>query len=339
MRLLSSIFVFTLLFFMFVAFVVPLGGRARRVSTVVKKTNVKSVPIELDNNVKSDYRKTDGNNNDNKGNKILMLTSSSDTTTTGKGIVEAPEHDEHMRVNLALNRTVRLSTSPEASKSYALQVVDGDASTGIVTAFEESPFLVVDLGLQAYVDEISIVTGEHKLQDLMVAMVDDRNVALTKNMSEFAERANWIQSFATDFATTVCHVHATGRFVRVHKTTPGRLRINEVEVWGVPLASRQKSVAHCLSGEDGTEICSSNGACVGNRCVCNTLTTGSHCEEMRRFPLVGFFYYSIVIGSVMTNELTFIPGVDCGVGVRGVVTPLSIVCEESREGAIIVIVI
>jgi len=190
--------------------------------------------------------------------------------------------EDHIISNIALNKTVRLSSSSSADLNYGRFAVDGEIDTFVESAIERyEPYLVVDLGSESYIDEITIISPLD-LGDVATYATDVKSLAFTRNASELLDRAAWHSAAFGAGTHVTLHAHATGRYVRVQLTESGkRLRISELVVRGVKLNPREKAFSQCLSGHDGSEVCSSRGVCARGRCSCGAFYHGHRCEHVR----------------------------------------------------------
>jgi hypothetical protein len=253
-----------------------------------------------------------GNNNINKkhgriGNNEKMsemVTLVAAAGVIGQGLDEfIPSgellHEDHVVVNLALNKSVRLSSSASADGNYGRLAVDGDESTFVETALEKTnPYIVVDLGAESYIDEITLI-GPYELGEITAFAMDQRSTAFSRNLSDLAERANWQTSATVVGNHVTLHAHTTGRYVRVQRLTPSKLAISEFIVRGVKLSLREKAYSQCLSGHDGSEVCSSRGVCARGRCNCGAFYTGFRCERVRLSVFTSCTLVFVVFGGLV----------------------------------------
>ena len=217
--------------------------------------------------------------------KFVEPSASTVVTDVGFGSMESLamiNTEDHTVINLALNKSVRLSSSSSADRNYAKRAVDGMEDTYVESALEKfEPYLVVDLGTESYIDEIIIVSPV-ELGDIDAFAFDQKALAFSRNTSDLSESSIWHTSAIGAGGRVTLHAHATGRFVRIQKSRVGqKLYIGELYVMGVYLNQREKAYSLCLSGHDGSEVCSSRGVCSRGRCNCGAFYYGSRCEHMR----------------------------------------------------------
>lgn len=243
---------------------------------------------------------TRGNRRPLPAKSVEALVAASVTSDMAQEAFEAlvPEsnEDHHIVSNIALNRSVRLSSSFSADLNYGRFAVDGDETTWVESALEKNdPYLVVDLGSESYIDEVTIISPQ-SLGDVAAFSTDLKTLAFTRNTSDLNERASWHSAALGAGSHATLHAHATGRYIRVQLlSAPGkRLLVSELIVRGVRLNSREKAFSQCLSGHDGSEVCTSRGVCSRGRCNCGAFYYGSRCEFMRLTILTTCASLSIV---------------------------------------------
>jgi len=226
-------------------------------------------------------------------NQLIMV-----VDDEGSSVVDG----DHTISNIAVNRSVKMSSSVSADMRYSRFAVDGDESTFVETALEKFiPYLVVDLGAESYIDEITVISP-FELGHLSAFVNDEMSLSFSRNESELSERSNWHTTALVYGTHVTLHTHATGRYVRIQRDTVSKLIISEIIVRGVRLNSREKALSHCLSGHNGLEVCSGRGICSGGKCDCGMLYAGGRCEGVRlsvfttcsSFIIVAVFLFSIL---------------------------------------------
>lgn len=211
--------------------------------------------------------------------------------------------EDHKITNIALNSTVRLSSSADSNPRYAMRAVDGNPYTFVETAIERTiPYLIVDLGVESYIDEVTILSPL-ELGDVLTFTTDSRAVAFTRNVSEKLTNSNLVNWHASAFVSgsqITFHTHASGRYVRIQRMSVSQLVVSEVIIQGVKLTPKEKPLSQCLSGHDGGTICSGRGACSKGHCHCGTFYSGHRCEHIR-LSVISFGFTCIIVFSALLS--------------------------------------
>ena len=233
---------------------------------------------------------------------MASFAAASDNPAAGEAVDQLVTHvlaEDHIITNIALNKTVRMSSSASADPKYASLAVDGSEETFVESTLEKyDPYLVIDLGSESYIDEI-IVISPHELGDIAAYVTDIKSLASSRNTSGLNERSNWHTSALVVGSRVTLHAHTTGRYVRIQKTSSAsKLVVSEVVVRGLHLNPREKLFSQCLSGHDGTEVCSSRGVCAQGRCNCGAFYSGLRCERVRMSVFTTFISFMVVVAGL-----------------------------------------
>jgi len=180
--------------------------------------------------------------------------------------------------NVFENASCVISSSKSLNGTYFKMPAGNET---IVSARENSPFLLVDLGGLYYVDQVSFTCTMKEV--LLWCSNSSSHYTLTQqNITSLPY--SWQKVVHIDDNDVSIHVHAPCSVFRIQGIGIDTLTLQNMNARG-RLITDQNTIG-CLSGHDAFEVCSGKGQCVNGECSCGILYTGERCDSYTVFVVL-----------------------------------------------------